>query len=213
METLSDLHDTFVLTLWDLFDEWCVEHHLQKSKLWNNAPSIKSQVTIHVVLGAHPEEQTLAVLKKARTLGYKILLLDFKQSGFAKGTTPHDYSFLPHYLKSKVFSRRGFENNVMQIYPSISIDTPLAARFHKELVEQGFAPESFDIEDGLFSFYIDAITEQAGPSSYAPIEKMRRYSPVGNESLHQNLYDIFNSTPVTRPHHTIRDKEEDTLFG
>src|SRR5690606_26884329 len=66
MEVLSDLHDTFVLTLWDLFDEWCVEHNLHKKAFWNNAPSIKSQINIHVVLGAHPKDQTLAVIKKAR---------------------------------------------------------------------------------------------------------------------------------------------------
>ena len=51
----------------------------------------------------------------------------------------------------------------------IGIDTVLAGASKKDLGKLGIARESYEIEDGRFSMYIDAVGRTMGPSSYGKV--------------------------------------------
>jgi organic radical activating enzyme len=71
--------------------------------------------------------------------------------------------------------------------PSIAIDTTLASVCKQELKKSGVPPISYHTSEGAFSMYIDAVSLQAGPSSYAP-ENMVPYSI-------DNIWQVFASIP------------------
>lgn len=168
---------------------------------------IAYRITIHVVMGVQSWAETAAIINNALGNELSVLLLDYKQTGFASQTAPHDYSEVVGYIcaKLKDESRRYGA-------PKISIDTPLAGRFHQQLEDAGFATQSYDTEDGRFSLYIDATTGTAGPSSYCDKAKMRPYTAVGDESLAYRLHGIFNSEPVNPKNASLLAQEEDAIF-
>lgn len=53
-----------------------------------------------------------------------------------------------------------------KIYPTIAIDTTLAAKYEDELHEENIAEYLYHIEEGKYSAYIDAVSMKFGPSSY-----------------------------------------------
>ena len=52
-------------------------------------------------------------------------------------------------------------------YPRVGIDTVLAKASMKRLKKLGIARESYEVEDGRFSMYVDAVENSMGPSSYS----------------------------------------------
>jgi hypothetical protein len=52
--------------------------------------------------------------------------------------------------------------------PNLAIDTTLASLCKNELKKVGVPPISFHTSEGAFSMYINAVTQEAGPCSYAP---------------------------------------------
>jgi hypothetical protein len=84
-----------------------------------------------------------------------ITLLGFKTTGFGQGFPAYPYDGWRSVVEKIIMEDNGL---------SISIDTALAA----ESDLTGIPPHLYYINEGAFSFYIDAVTMEAGPSSFSP---------------------------------------------
>lgn len=213
MHPYADEHEQYVLELSEMFERWGVNHDVlshTRSVLDYNQQFLKECIVIHIVMGVMPWEETKTLIDAALDKKFKVLLLDFKQTGFARKQQPYDYSGLVEYMRDYAAKFREHRYNYFEDF-AISFDTPLAKRFNEELQEIGYARQSYDTEDGRFSFFIDATTQMAGPSSYCDVSLMRSYRHL-DTNVHERLYSIFNTEPAPPQDEALYQQEEAILF-
>lgn len=116
---------------------------------------------VHVVMGTQAARpQSLSRIAKAcRAGGMRLVLLGFKRTGRAAGAAPEDET---HWLAtlSGVGERE------------VALDTALAERSERALRSAGVPEWLYEVEDGRFSMYVDAVTGRCGPSSWCEVEAM-----------------------------------------
>lgn len=113
------------------------------------------------VYGTLPAKETAELIKAALEGGYHLLMLGYKEVGFAAGKPPHDmtkvptdhYDYLPSYRLSNTKGR-------------ISVDTAFVKK-HQDFLEYVKANKLYvATQEGAFSMYVDAVTMTAHRSSY-----------------------------------------------
>lgn len=122
-------------------------------------PSYDARLAINVqhVLGTAPREEFRKILCAAHEIGVRLTLLAYKPLGRGRTFAPHEHS---SWLLDVLEARGEYK------CPYLAIDTPLAARYRRELEGAGIRREFYDTEDGAFSMYVDLVGMEAGPSSY-----------------------------------------------
>lgn len=123
------------------------------------------KVCFHVVLGTIPLDEVFEILKTAREEHTRCLLLDFKTDGRGASFTPHPYDDLITRLDSYLRAAGSW------CAQYIGVDTPLAARFDKELQALGIHPSLYHTREGAFSMYIDATNGTFSKASYGDHQK------------------------------------------
>jgi hypothetical protein len=123
----------------------------------------KSKCNIHLVLGVLDKWNISSMLSTVRETGINATILDYKTTGRGSDFKPKDYSEWITWLKAELDSPR---------YGGIGIDTPLAAKYDGELKSMGVPDWMYDIKEGAFSCYVDAVGMKAGPSSYCSENEM-----------------------------------------
>ncbi|HEY3445971.1 MAG TPA: radical SAM protein [Myxococcales bacterium] len=134
---------------------------------------------IHVVLGTEAARpSTLAKIAKTCQARYlRLVLLGFKATGRGARMAPADDS---HWIATLT------EAGVREV----SIDTALAERSERALRSAGIPEWLYDVEDGRFSMYVDAVRGLCGPSSWCEPEAMRPL-PAGEKAI-ERAFDEIN---------------------
>ncbi len=128
----------------------------------------KNKFTAQVIPATMSKYQFKRILEWCGRNTIRITLLGFKETGRGvefkrtKIKTVYDKFDEESWLDIiKEIHREG-------IYPTIAIDTTLAARYEDKLHEENIAKYLYHIEEGKYSAYIDAVSMKFGPSSYHP---------------------------------------------
>jgi hypothetical protein len=127
--------------------------HARQNSVWLPA--------IHVVMGtpAARPESLKAIAQACQELHLRLVLLGYKSTGRGARVAPEPDA---HWVETC----RGAGTR------TIAIDTALAARYDLELHRAGVPEWLYDLEDGRFSMYVDAVRGLCGPSSYCEAEEL-----------------------------------------
>lgn len=114
------------------------------------------------------------VLEQALTFGGRhavhVTLLGFKETGLgaAWACTTRQGATLPDWL-TQVRTLRTRAHH--PLYTRVNIDTALARQYEAALRTMDLPPYTYHIEEGVHSYYVDLVTREVAPSSYAPAEQ------------------------------------------
>lgn len=106
------------------------------------------------------------VMRSCDTHGVRCTLLGYKTAGRGGAWKPQSDDWVSSYQKCMEESINGLR---------VGVDTVLAAASAEALVKLKVAPCSYELKDGKFSMYVDAVENVIGPSSY---EGERRKLPT-----------------------------------
>lgn len=134
---------------------------------WNkhNTP----QATLQVPLGCYPRATVEAALNAACAMDVPVTLLGYKATGRGAAFTPEAYAWVVDLLLNKDHGYRRF-----------GADAVFVSQFGAQLEAGGISPKLMVTGEGAFTCYIDAVTGQAGASSYCgalhPLDKCDPFS-------------------------------------
>jgi len=124
-----------------------------------HAVHLDHRVVFHYVLGSEPAEVFERRVKQWKedkdTQWRDMLLLAPKRSGRGAGQTWYP---IPNWIDILR------EHNVY----AIGVDTMLAKEYEESLCASGIDRKTYEVEEGLHSFYIDAVENRAAASSFLP---------------------------------------------
>lgn len=121
------------------------------------------KIQVQIIEGVISEQTFYDILKECSRYGITLVILGFKVTGRGK-----------QFLDSKNINNINIENwfNIInkaqkeKCFVSIGIDTIIAQKYHQFLLDQGIDKLFFTTQEGQFSCYIDAVTQQIGRCSY-----------------------------------------------
>lgn len=181
-----------------------IEPPLRNSVHWAYSPTDLSDLerllahrafpdpAVHVVMGtklSRPHE-LLEVARRCAKGYRRLVLLGFKRTGRGKDFPPVDYR---HWMDT--ISASGLS--------SVAIDSALAAEFEFELERRGVPSWLYEVEDGRYSMYIDAVRGLCGPSSYCHEDKMIAM-PSGPEGVGEAFEHINQMLEAERLHRALQ---------
>lgn len=150
------------------------------------------EIVLHVVLGTVTEKDFVEIVTLADQNNLPITLLGYKYTG--RGNDFEQIHMSKPWYKILMDLR---EN---KIYPTIAIDTVVAAQYQKELEENGIPSWMYHTKEGAFSAYVDAVKLQFGKSSFEDENNMiaihRVSSYYGGEKLEIN-WEQFSTWPIS----------------
>lgn len=128
-----------------------------------NLPFTRTKVNFQHVLGTTSAREFDELMEEAQKQGASMTLLGYKDSNRGASKAPHKID--------------NWIDIVRKYTHRVSIDTVLAAQSQEALAEAGVPHWMYDVKDGLFSMYIDAVNGTVGPSSYSPKSSMVTCDP------------------------------------
>lgn len=165
-EKVSELAGNFAYSAKDAHD---IERFVNLISIYKSK-SIWRRPVLHYVLGTSYDFNSF--LEEAKRLRVGVVLLGYKNNGRGSGYIPHDYSdWVDVIVKLKDKGK----------CPNISIDTPLASQFSKELKEAGVNDLFVSRTEGSFSMYIDLVEGKMGPSSFCDEKELVNFDAYGRE--------------------------------
>ena len=127
---------------------------------------VEKKLVAHVILGATPLDEAVAILKLAEENEIEVLLLGYKTDGRGAAFAPHDHAGWVARLRSEFFKNEWWAG------PKLGIDTKLAQEYGPNLTSQlGVQPKWMVGEEGAFSLYIDVVSMTFAKSSYGAQER------------------------------------------
>lgn len=136
------------------------------------------KINCQYIMGSQPKWDFEALLRTAANSHVRLTLLGYKQDGRGSAFKPHDYSGWCQTLKSLI--EKG-------IFPRIGIDTALAAESKKDLDDLEVPTWCYEVVEGKFSMYVDAVTQKTARSSYGPGLIMRPLKVTSTWDLTQEI--------------------------
>lgn len=121
-------------------------------------------VTYHAVLGATHPADLFDILMKAP----RVLLLDWKSTGRGAKGPKYPVGEWVNVVKAVKALKVAKDVDGDGYEWTIGIDTPLAAKYAKDLQAMGVDHTFYETQEGKFSAYWDLVKGQIGPSSYDP---------------------------------------------
>lgn len=122
-----------------------------------------SMWTVQHVLGTDLDCSLEHLLTEAAEHHIRVTLLAFKPDGRGSGFKPHGYE---NWLKT--VKKLDKKNKL----PPLSIDTPLARAYQKDLAKLDIPELLYETEEGKFSCYLDACEGFVAPASYGTAVKI-----------------------------------------
>lgn len=121
-----------------------------------------SKAGVQYVMGSTDMRRFRDILITASAHGLRVTLLGFKTTGRGSAYTPEKYD--------------GWLDVVDDVrkssYVRLGTDTALAAESADGLQARGVSRKLYEVEEGRFSMYIDAVGDRLGPSSYCDASEM-----------------------------------------
>ena len=142
---------------------------------------LKNKASIQLVLGTLSQYEFRKILEEAIERHISVTLLGFKTNGRGAEFDKMDDSFWLNEIK--ILRDAGD-------WPRVSIDTCIAAKYEKEILEAGVNHQLFHVDEGKFSGYLDAVTCKFGPSSFCDESEMVNL-PMRNGGSLDNLRDVL----------------------
>lgn len=119
------------------------------------------KVSVQMIPDLIPVKDLDYILAQAAARRWRVTLLGYKQVGRGEEMTPSFVRPASAWLDAVERARDSHRMN------GVAIDTALAVQSREELSKRGVPDWMYHLEEGTFSMYIDAVTGQVGPSSYA----------------------------------------------
>jgi len=117
------------------------------------------------VMGTARSYEFEQILTTAAERRIRVTLLGYKTNGRGDQFEPKDYSDWAEVFKKVHDAQRwGLK---------VGIDTALAAEYQGQLADLGVPKWCYEIKEGKFSMYIDAVAKKSAKSSYGPSLTMR----------------------------------------
>lgn len=123
------------------------------------------QLNCQYVMGSSDLASFEAILTLAMERDMRLTLLGYKTNGRGSQFQPEDYSDWIPVLK-EVYKRPKWGMR-------LGIDTALAAQYEEQIKDFGIPAWCYEVEEGKFSMYIDAVAQKAAKSSYGSSLLMR----------------------------------------
>ena len=132
-------------------------------KIYNKMNKYKydlNKLSIQIIPDVLTKNKLKAMFKKCYEHNIPITLLGFKTvaRGCSFERTGNESAWVS-VLKECVIDN---------IYPTISVDTTIAAKTEDLLKKEGINKYLYHIHEGIYSMYIDGVENKCGPSSYEP---------------------------------------------
>jgi hypothetical protein len=121
----------------------------------------KAQINIHIPMGLTNAGELKVILNRAYDLNIPVVLLGYKDQGRGLSYKP----FINNYWDRDDHWEVYKEIALNAYSPFVSIDTALAQQWETRLAAVA-VPESYDLTEGSFSCYIDALELTMAASSY-----------------------------------------------
>lgn len=138
----------------------------------------KRKVNFQIVHGTISKKELRNVLNKISEFNYEASITFLKYKSVGRGNK-QKYSF--NIVK---FIQKYAEN----VWMKFGIDTPLANEYRGSLIQSRINSRLYDIEEGITSCYIDAVSQLIGKSSYC--EKYYSYEDLTEEALNNLMNNI-----------------------
>jgi hypothetical protein len=130
------------------------------------------QINAQYVMGTSDMVEFEQILKTAVEKKLRLTLLGYKTNGRGDQFEPKDYSDWTTILKTVNEEAKG--------YFQIGIDTALARDYQGQLADLGVPKWCYEVEEGKFSMYVDAVTSKVAKSSYGESLAMRPLEHTGS---------------------------------
>lgn len=130
------------------------------------------QIGCQYVMGTTGMAEFERILRTAAHHHMRITLLGYKANGRGEQFKPVDYTKWTAVLRMVNHENKG--------YLKVGIDTALADEFQSQLADLGVPRWCYEVVEGKFSMYIDAVAHKTAKSSYGPSLTMR---PLESTSL------------------------------
>ena len=124
------------------------------------------KVSIQYVVGTHSMGAAL-VMERCRDHDLRCTLLGYKPTGRGKQWASMEDDWIAPFKKLLDDGEREPALNS----PKVGIDTCLAKSSQWQLRKLGVERHSYEILEGRFSMYVDAVSETMGPSSFSHIRR------------------------------------------
>lgn len=155
-----------------------------------NIPYVRSKANVQLVMGTMTRTNFKKALIVCKENNLNITLLGYKTTGRGDQFTPKDYSWWIDVIK---------ELRDTYLLPNVGIDTALAAEYKQQISDAGIPKWLFQIKEGKFSCYIDAVECKMGPSSFCEEDQTSKFTPSNNKwckwtatELKPQINDIYN---------------------
>lgn len=116
----------------------------------------RRKVAVQFVMGAQCKSYFSQVLRAADKCDMRLTLLGFKTDGRGESFRQRDYGDWVSILAKR--AKAGT--------PHVGIDTALARDYQPELKSIGVPSWCYEVDEGAFSMYIDAVRRTTAPASY-----------------------------------------------
>ena len=139
------------------------------------------------VFGTLPFDDFIALFNIITSMNIPILLLGYKNIGRGSSFKPIEYT----EEQMKILG-----NAMSNYYGSISVDTTFAAKYENFIKSLDVSDKLYDLEEGKFSCYIDAVSGKMGPSSYCSEDKMvdlpKCMTPDGSRYIGNTIQEFLD---------------------
>lgn len=134
----------------------------------------RDKYALQVVMGVVRENELEAIMDFCASESVQLTLLGYKLTGRGEEYTPVRYRDWLQ-MAARVSDKRSWRLR-------LGVDTVLAAQFDKQLKALGVSEQLYTTQEGVFSMYVDAVAQRAGPSSFCPEDQMHELSLQGGDS-------------------------------
>jgi organic radical activating enzyme len=128
---------------------------------------------IHFVMGTMDKYKFKQMLTCAAERLLSVTLLGYKNYGFGQDYSPVNHDW---WIEE---SRSVREGHSWQF--NLAIDTVLAAKYQEQIEAANVPSWMYDVKEGSFSCYIDAVEEKIGPSSFCDSHEMIDFKDLRGE--------------------------------
>jgi organic radical activating enzyme len=162
-DNIEEIRDVFGSFAYSVDDAHRIKQ-LATIRDYHDIPYYK--MAIQYVPGVNSAEWLKSILRKCYEHGMPITLLGYKTNNRGAKVKPHEFDWL------KIITDLRDQEN---IYLNVGIDTALIQQSEHLLKEHGIPNWMYHKDEGVFSWYVDAVDKKQGPSSYHEVKEYKNF--------------------------------------
>lgn len=140
--------------------------------------AVSAAISFQIVDGMVSKEEFLKILDLCCQHHIRLTILGHKMTG--RATAPlHSFNWLETFLEWKEQPRK---------WCNLGVDTTIAKKFGPELLKAGVSSKYFELHEGKFSCYIDAVAKKMGPSSFCAVTE---FAQIPDHGMNEFITSTF----------------------